>query len=158
MTGSLGPLRIVPMTQAEAEEIAAWRYDPPYDFYDADADHRDLAELLDWALRGDRYFSARSDAGELVGYFGFACQDRVVGVGLGLRPDLTGCGLGASFLEEGLAFAQARFRPRRFTLSVATFNRRAITVYERAGFVVTRSFEHETNGGAFPFVEMERPA
>jgi ribosomal-protein-alanine N-acetyltransferase len=146
------------MTQRDAEAIAEWRYEPPYDFYDADADHRDLAELLDPAQRGDRYFAAHDATGELVGYFGLVHTDGVVGVGVGLRPDLAGRGLGQAFLEAGLAFASERFAPRRFKLVVAEFNQRAITVYERVGFVSTRSFEHETNGGVFPFVEMEKPA
>jgi len=149
---------IAPMTQADAEAIAKWRYEPPYDFYDADADHRDLAELLDPVGRADKYFAAHDTRGALVGYFGLVRSDSVVGVGVGLRPDLTGRGLGQSFLEAGLAYATERFSPQRFKLSVAEFNRRAITVYERLGFVTTRSFEHETNGGVFAFVEMERPA
>jgi ribosomal-protein-alanine N-acetyltransferase len=144
------------MTQDEAEAIAQWRYDPPYDFYDADADHRDLAELLSPSQRGDKYFSAHDSGGELVGYFGLVHRDGVVGIGVGLRPDLTGRGLGQQFLEAGMAFSREAFSPRRFKLSVAAFNRRAIKVYERAGFTTTRSFEHETNGGMFPFVEMER--
>ena len=155
---ALGDIDIAPMTQEDAEVIAGWRYEPPYDFYDADADHRDLAELLDPAQRGDRYFSARDAEDSLVGYFGFSRRDEVVGIGVGLRPDLTGRGLGQSFLEAGLAFARERFAPRSFKLAVATFNTRAIAVYERAGFVITRSFEHQTNGDLFSFVEMERPA
>jgi ribosomal-protein-alanine N-acetyltransferase len=155
---SVGFLRIEVMTQHEAETIARWRYEPPYDFYDADADHRDLAELLDPARRGDRYYTARDAAGDVIGFFGFSHAGEVVGIGVGLRPDLTGRGLGTSFLEAGLAFARGRFAPRRFRLNVAAFNLRAIKVYERAGFVTTRRFEHETNGGLFSFVEMERPA
>lgn len=155
---TLGRVDIAPMSQQDAEAIAEWRYDPPYDFYDADADHRDLADLLDPTRRRDRYFSARDAESSLVGYFGFSRRDDVVGVGVGLRPDLTGRGLGQSFLETGLAFARERFAPRSFKLSVATFNTRAIAVYERAGFVITRSFEHETNRALFSFVEMERPA
>jgi len=155
---TLGRIDIACMTQGEAEEIAGWRYDPPYDFYDADADHRDLAELLDPIRRGDTYFSAHDAAEELIGFFGFGRTGDVVGVGIGLRPDLTGHGLGRSFLEAGMVFARDQFAPRRFKLSVAEFNTRAITVYERAGFVRTRSFMHETNGGLFSFVEMERPA
>jgi ribosomal-protein-alanine N-acetyltransferase len=155
---TLDQLRIAPMSQQEAEEIAEWRYDPPYDFYDADADQRDLAELLDPAVRGDRYFSARDASGELIGYFGLGFDDGVAGIGVGLRPDLTGRGLGLAFLEQGLAFASERYSPERFRLSVAAFNKRAITVYERAGFVRTRTYDHETNSGVFRFVEMERLA
>jgi len=155
---SLGRIDMAPMRQDEAEEIAEWRYPPPYDFYDADADQRDLAELLDPMQRGDKYFSARDAAGELIGYFGLVHNETVVGIGLGLRPDLTGRGLGQPFIEAGLEFAGERFSARQFRLSVAVFNERAITVYERAGFVRTRTFDHETNGGVFSFVEMERPA
>ena len=158
MSADLGQLKIGPMTQEEAEAIAHWRYEPPYDFYDADADNRDLAELLDPERRGDRYFSAHDAADELVGFFGIAYGEGVAGIGVGLRPDLTGRGLGLSFLEDGLAFAKKRYAPERYRLSVAEFNRRAITVYERAGFVRTRSYVHETNGGVFRFVDMERPA
>jgi len=43
-------------------------------------------------------------------------------------------------------------------LAVATFNRRAITVYERAGFSTFRTYMHPTNGGEWEFVDMERPA
>lgn len=149
---------IAPMNQEEAETIAAWRYDPPYDFYDPAADHRDLAELLDAGQRGDKYFSAFDQSGALIGYFGFVHAGEVVGVGVGLRPDLTGRGQGQAFLEAGLDYARTRFSPRLFRLAVAAFNARAITVYERAGFVAGRTYEHETNGGVFSFVEMERPA
>jgi [ribosomal protein S18]-alanine N-acetyltransferase len=151
-------VRITPMSQEEAEAIAEWRYDPPYHFYDASADHRDLAELLDPEVRGDRYFSAREASGVLIGYFGLTFADGVAGIGVGLRPDLTGRGLGLAFLEQGLAFATERYSPERFRLSVAVFNKRAITVYERAGFVRSRTYDHETNDGVFRFVEMERPA
>jgi ribosomal-protein-alanine N-acetyltransferase len=51
-----------------------------------------------------------------------------------------------------------RFRLEQFSLSVATFNRRAITVYERAGFAPVRVYMHSTNGGEWEFVEMRRSA
>ena len=158
MSSTIGAISIAPMTQTEAETIAEWRYEAPYDFYDWPADDDDLAELLDPVRRGAGYFSAHDAAGELIGFFGFGAKADIVGVGVGLRPDLTGRGLGLAFLEQGLSFAHDRFQPVRFKLSVAEFNERAIKVYERAGFVVTRTFMHETNGGVFPFVEMERPA
>jgi [ribosomal protein S18]-alanine N-acetyltransferase len=146
-----------PMDDADAREVAGWRYDPPYDFYDSTADPDDLAELFDPERRKDVYFSVL-DEERLVGFFQFESADGVVDVGLGLRPGLTGRGLGAGFLEAGLEFAGTRFAPERFTLSVATFNGRAVRVYERAGFRRGEVYLHETNGGEYEFLRMEREA
>ena len=158
VTSTIGQLKIAAMSQVEAETIAGLTYDGPYAFYNWSADENDLAELLDSELRGDRYFSAHESSGELIGFFSFRHEGDAVVIGLGLRPDLTGRGLGLGYVEDGLAFARQRYAPLRFRLSVAKFNARAISVYERAGFVTTRSFVHETNGGSHAFVEMERPA
>lgn len=145
------------MTQEEAQAIAEWRYPEPYSFYDWTADQDDVRELLDPALRGEAYWAVK-DEDELVGHFSFKPKGSAVEIGLGLRPDLTGRGLGADFLAAGLEFARARFAPERFTLAVATFNKRAITVYERAGFARERVYMHATNGGEWEFLEMSRPA
>jgi ribosomal-protein-alanine N-acetyltransferase len=94
-----------------------------------------------------------------VGHFSFKPKDeRTVELGLGLRPDLTGRGLGASFIAAGLEFGRERFAPERFVLSVATFNERAIKVYERAGFARVRVYMHATAGAEWEFLEMSRPA
>ena len=150
-------LSIAPMSQRDAVAISEWHYDPPYSFYDSNADSDDEALLLDAERRKGRYFSAFDD-GALVGFFEFQVKGGDVVVGLGLRPDLTGRGRGLEFTEAGLAFARERFGPGQFRLSVASFNTRAIKVYERAGFTTTRAFDHETNGGVYPFLEMTRPA
>jgi [ribosomal protein S18]-alanine N-acetyltransferase len=144
------------MSQEDAEAVAEWRYPAPFSFYDASADPNDLAELLDPALRGAGYESVRNESGDLVGFFQFK-QNRpdAIEIGLGLRPDLTGRGRGAAFIEAGLRRVRARFGTTRIVLSVATFNRRAITVYERAGFTPVRTYMHSTNGGEWEFLEME---
>ncbi len=145
------------LSQEDAEAIAEWRYPEPYSFYDWSADVDDLRELLDPALRGEAYWAVR-DGDELVGHFSFKPNEGTVEIGLGLRPDLTGRGLGAAFLAAGLDFARERFAPERFTLAVAAFNERAVTVYERAGFVPDRVYMHATNGGEWEFLEMSRRA
>ncbi len=150
--------RFEPMSQRQARAVAAWRYDPPYDFYDMVADPEDLAELLDPVQRAGRDFAVLGDPGGLVGSFMFKHQGDTVEVGLGLRPDRTGCGDGLSFLLAGLEFACGRYAPARFRLAVAAFNPRAIRVYERAGFRQGESYMHRTNGGEHAFVRMERPA
>jgi [ribosomal protein S18]-alanine N-acetyltransferase len=159
VSGQAEGLRFSPLGQGDAEAIAGWRYPEPFSFYDWTADPDDLRELLDPSLRGEAYWAVADDAGGLVGHFSFKPKDeRTLEIGLGMRPDLTGRGLGGSFLAAGLDFARTRFAPERFVLSVATFNQRAIKVYERAGFVLERVYVHSTNRGEWEFVEMSRPA
>ncbi|HEV2741800.1 MAG TPA: hypothetical protein VGV91_01455, partial [Rubrobacter sp.] len=59
------------MDDADAHEVSGWRYEPPYDFYDGDADPDDLAELLDPKGRRGVYFSVLDDKESLVGFFQF---------------------------------------------------------------------------------------
>jgi [ribosomal protein S18]-alanine N-acetyltransferase len=147
------------MSQADAEAIAAWRYPDEYAFYDWTSDPDDLAELLDPLARTDEYVAVDSKEGTLIGFFQFKRpRGHSLAIGLGLHPSWTGRGLGRSFLEAGLDYARQHFAPEQFTLSVASFNRRAITVYERAGFTTVRVFNHQTNGREWEFMEMQRPA
>jgi [ribosomal protein S18]-alanine N-acetyltransferase len=148
-----------PMSQSDAEEIASWHYPGEYSFYDSGSDPADLAELLDCAARADEYFAVEAGSVSLIGFFQYKHpHGRDLEIGLGLRPDWTGRGLGERFLEAGLGFARRTFAPVTFRLLVATFNRRAITVYERAGFTTVRAYMHHTNGGDWPFLEMRREA
>ncbi len=151
--------RFRPLTQADAEAIAVWHYPEPYSFYDWIADQDDFAELLDPEKRGDAYAAVDDSDGELIGYFSFKPKaPETIEIGLGLHPDRTGRGLGLRFVEAGLDQARSELSPREFSLAVATFNRRAITVYERVGFVAVRTYMHHTNGDDWEFVEMRRPA
>jgi [ribosomal protein S18]-alanine N-acetyltransferase len=151
--------RFRPLTQADAEAIAAWHYAEPYTFYDWIADPDDLAELLDPETRGEAYAAVDGSDGDLIGFFSSKPKESgTIEVGLGLRPEHTGRGLGLAFVEAGLEEIRSRLDPKEFSLAVATFNRRAITVYERAGFREVRRYTHHTNGSDWEFVEMRRPA
>ena len=137
---------IAPLGPEDAALVDGWRYDPPYDFYNGEDDPVQNPERCFLVQDGD----------EVVGFYYFDTREDTVEIGLGLRPDLTGQGLGLEFFLDGVAFAHGRFPGRRVKLNVAAFNERAITVYERAGFRRTgehvRTFER---WGDVPFVEME---
>ena len=143
-----------PMTQGEAEEIAGWHYPGEYAFYDADFIPEGMGELLDPAQRRDEYHAARNADGELEG---FAQLEPVAGateIGLGLRPDLTGRGLGQAFTGAVIDLARAH-GAGRITLAVAAFNARAIRVYERCGFVETGRHTRRLGDRDWDFVDME---
>ena len=152
----MSPFILRPMTATDAQAIVTWRYPGVYAFYDATADPEDLAELLTPSGWGLNYFSVDNADHQLVGFFQFMPQNTVIEVGLGLHPDLTGSGMGLAFVLAGLAFAQVRFAPQQFRLAVATFNKRAIRVYERAGFQAIHLYKQTTNGAQYEFVEMVR--
>jgi RimJ/RimL family protein N-acetyltransferase len=156
------------MNRAEASAISAWRYEGPYAIYNTlPDDPASLAEMLD---RHSPYYTVRNAESQIVGFFNFGTSAlvwdygapgiyidrRTVPVGLGMRPDQTGKGLGLSFVKAGLEFARKRFRPERFCLYVFTWNARAIRVYERAGFQRGRVLVRSNERGAFEFLEMQR--
>ena len=135
------------MTAADFAELATWRYDPPYDFYDGDQEEPHNPE---------RYFAVRDSNGEMTGFYYFEPVGDVLDYGLGLRPDLVGRGLGLDFFRAGLEFARERYRARLMRLHVAAFNERAIKVYERAGFQeVSRHMRSFERWGEVEFVTMD---
>jgi ribosomal-protein-alanine N-acetyltransferase len=147
------------MTADDIPVLTAWHYSPPDDFYDPDADKDDLAELSDPGRWGTEYFTAVNEEQELVGFFQFqlAKPGTVIEIGLGLRPYLTGIGIGTSYMTAGMDFARERWHREAFQLFVAAFNRRAITVYERLGFRIVEELRRFTGGAWCDFVRMEYP-
>lgn len=146
------------MTPAVSREIADnWKYPSPFDFYDATADPEDYQEFITPSLWPAIFRQVRH-CGNLVGFLTAqeACGRSACEISLGMHPDLTGKGLGLSFLTACLAWLTERGCRSRFALSVAAFNTRAIKVYRAAGFSKVREFAQETNGGVYDFIEMER--
>ena len=140
-------LTIQSASSATFEDMAAWRYESPHDFYDGDVEP---------ILNPERYYEALDDQGSLVGFYYFEEKGDALEIGLGLRPKLAGRGLGLDFFRAGVEFGRRRFRPARMVLNVAAFNERAIRVYERAGFRETgRHVRRFERWGAVEFVEME---
>lgn len=147
-----GSVRIAPLTREHAEDIASWRYDPPYDVYDMTG--ADPEDLLDPALG----FHAVLAGDRLIGFRSFGPDGRVPGwdyddsaldTGGGLRPSLTGQGLGRSVIAAGLDFGRSRYAPAAFRVTVASFNARARHTVESLGFEVVGSFAARRDGRPF---------
>lgn len=150
--------RIVPMTAEYAREMSLWKYGGEYSFYDRNGE-TDYPE--------GEAFACLDETGKLAGHFHFGEDARIptleenvyapgyLDIGLGLRPDLCGQGLGEEFLKLGLAFGKAQFSARRFRLSVACFNLRAVKVYERCGFAVDRKVTNSYFKNQFYIMTMD---
>jgi len=130
----------VPMTVDQATAILKWTYPPPYDFYNMETSEEAYAELLDGS------YQAVIAHKQLVGFFctGRSAQvppgrplhlypDDHLDIGLGRQPELTGQGTGFAFCSFVLDTVKAKSAlPLRLT--VASFNERAIHLYEQLGF------------------------
>lgn len=149
-----------PMDETAARRIATWQYDAPYSMYDPSDD--DIAHFTD---PSNAYFAITNEAGTLIAYRCFGADGQVPGgdyradaldTGGGMRPDLTGRGLGLVVMEAGLEFGQDLFAPPAFRVTVAAWNERALRVCEKAGFEPVQHFAHARDGR--PFVVLVRPA
>jgi RimJ/RimL family protein N-acetyltransferase len=137
-------IHIAPLAPEHAQDISTWRYDAPYDVYDMVG--TDPEELLQpevgyhAVMAGDRLIGFRSFGpdGQVPGW----SYDRsALDTGGGLRPELTGQGLGRAAISAGLAFGRERYAPGAFRVTVASFNIRALRTVQSLGFERVGSFE-----------------
>lgn len=148
----------------DAKVVCDWIYEPPYDFYNMGASDESINELLNGS-----YKALKSMDGDVVGFYcvgesaqvpagldagAYPARGDVVDFGIGMRPDLTGQGLGTEFLAYILHEMIHDHPSADLRLTVATFNRRAIRLYERFGFQPGVQFGQ--NGATFQ--TMTRPA
>jgi ribosomal-protein-alanine N-acetyltransferase len=146
------------MNQLEAEEIANnWKYDGIYSFYDFTEDPDDYLELTDPNKRQNRNYSCFID-NDLVGFYSYdILENKKIELGLGLKPDYTGKGFGYNFIKGIIEHLNSLHIDISYlTLRVAQFNKRAIKVYKKLGFIETEVYMQSTNGGKYEFIKMEK--
>lgn len=153
MVGVATDMRVVAMTPEYAADIVTWRYPAPYDCYDVI--NVEPAFLLD---PGNGFFALLSESDDLIGFRSFGPDGRVPGgeyddsaldTGGGLRPSLTGQGLGRQAIQTGLEFGRRLFAAPAFRVTVASFNTRALRVVTSLGFGPVSSFAATTDGRSF---------
>jgi RimJ/RimL family protein N-acetyltransferase len=137
-----------PVDERRIREYVSWHYEPPYDIYNENPANAD--EIVAYYLDPQIQAHAITDKdGRLVGICSFGPDGRVPGgrylhdaldIGLAIRPDLTGKGLGHTYIEAVVAFAWKQFNPPALRVTIAEFNRRAQRVWKSAGFVQVERF------------------
>jgi ribosomal-protein-alanine N-acetyltransferase len=146
-------MHVAAMTPHHAADIVTWRYPAPYDCYDvSDAEPEFFLDPR------NGFFALLSGPDNLIGFRSFGADGQVPGgdydylaldTGGGLRPSLTGQGLGRQAIQTGLDFGRRRFAPSAFRVTVASFNSRALRVVTSLGFRAVSSFAATTDGRRF---------
>lgn len=145
--------RFHPMTEQDAQAVTEWRYPPPYDIYrwpDWEEMLRDDREFTDPAVREAQYLSVRDEDdadAPLLGYVQLFALDRAIRIGIGLRPDACGRGLGTSIVKLAVEEAARRMPGAEIDLEVEHWNKRAIRAYERAGFAIADVYTRRATHG-----------
>lgn len=157
--------RFETMTEANARAALSWRYEQPYNFYNSDPARLEEIVAGSFLNPAYHYYSVLDERDSLIAFRCFGEDARVPGgdysadaldMGGGLRPDLTGQGLGPQIMQVAMSFAIVEFSPRAFRATVAEFNLRARLACEKARYVFTQRFVASHNG--IPFVVLLRDA
>lgn len=141
-------LFIEKVNELTAKDILNWHYDKPYDFYNNELTGEEMKEMLN----GSYYVLVNTEK-EIFGFFciGESAQvpvgkqfgaytDDFVDMGLGMNPKFTGKGNGFAFCSFILRYIDENFKDTPIRLTVAKFNKRAIHLYEKLGFVMKSEF------------------
>ncbi|WP_106769497.1 GNAT family N-acetyltransferase [Paenibacillus faecalis] len=143
-------LYAVPMNSNHAAEICSWTYPPPYNIYGwlPWEQMKELAiEFGDPEIRKQQYLSILDEKQRLWGFAQLFPLEGVTRLGLGMRPEWCGLGMGKQFVESIVTEARRRRPDDEIDLEVLTWNKRAIRTYVKAGFEITDTYEKMTPTG-----------
>jgi ribosomal-protein-alanine N-acetyltransferase len=149
-----------PMRTSDALAASRWRYPAEYAIYNLGLTPLLFSALFHSTLRvaGIHPLAVDAPNDRLISVFSLTQREGDVEIGVGMRPDLMGHGLGLPVMLQGMDYARQRLRVKTFSLDVATFNKRAITVYERAGFQPGPTHPFYAGGQRYESMRMTCPA
>lgn len=145
-----------PIQEQEKPLICAWTYPGEYAVYNLPT----YEEMKDRGIgfcspEREKYFSTYFEGGELVGFTNLLEEPNEVFLGVGVRPDCCGQGLGQKIVQMAAARAAELYPGKTLYLEVRTWNQRAIRCYEKAGFVRQGApFKQKTLSGEGLFYRM----
>lgn len=138
------------MDPTGVQAFAAWRYEPPYDIYNFILNDEELQGLTNFYVNpATRAYAIDDEHGHLAAFCSFGKDGQVPGgdysatavdIGMGMRPDLTGHGVGHQFASAVIDFAKRTFSPPMLRVTIAAFNLRAQRVWTKLGFQSVQEF------------------
>jgi len=142
-----------PAEKKHAREFVNWRYEPPYDVYNCPPEEIGDAALYNIDPTNNVYAMLDQNE-ELIGYCSYGRDAQVPGgnyneealdIGLMIKPELTGQGMGVVFAKEVIRNGVNNYEPKKLRVTIAAFNKRAMRVWEKNGFEQNQTFERSEN-------------
>lgn len=152
-----------PAEKKHAREFVQWVYESPYDVYNCPPEEIDNVVQYNIDPRNNVYAMLDQNE-ELMGYCSYGKDAQVPGgdyseealdIGLMIKPELTGQGMGATFAKEVIRNGIAKYEPKKLRLTIAAFNKRAMRTWEKNGFEQNQTFERSINKMEFVVMTKE---
>lgn len=140
-------LSIHSLTLEDAEEVACWRYEAPYDIYNVVGDAKEHASRV-MHDRTSRFHSIY-DGDELIGFFSLGRDGQVPGgpydapatdIGMLIKPERIGLGQGHLYAAAVTEYASRVTSAGALRVTIARFNVRAQRLWQRIGFAQIAEF------------------
>ncbi|MGX1263039.1 ribosomal-protein-alanine N-acetyltransferase [Rossellomorea marisflavi] len=146
-------------TDQDIQEFITWRYEGLYSFYDNPIQEEKVKGFLE-SEDQEGFYSVIDRAGRLTGNCEFFQvgddMEEIIGVGIQMKPSLTGKGEGKRFFHSIIEEGRKELGYDHLELAVVDFNTRAIKVYKRAGFVQKGEFQNIIRRQEYRFLIMEK--
>lgn len=141
---------LVELSEDHAKKILGWKYEAPYDFYNPPLERTSDEDYIKEFLNPELRFHAVLDEDQrFIGFCSFGLDGQVPGgdyevsaldIGVGMEPQFTGKGLGTVFFRSILEHARLSMNPPSVRVTVADFNKRALRLYRKFGFIEQSCF------------------
>lgn len=146
------------LSEENAKEICRWKYKPPYDVYNWWSWDKliQLNEpITDPIKRQKDFLGVFTSDNKFIGFAVFSNPTKgVTRLGLGLKPNMCGKGLGKALMSLILEEVKKRYPDNKIDLEVLTWNKRAYKTYLESGFEVVETYERKTPTGKAEFHRM----
>jgi L-amino acid N-acyltransferase YncA len=139
-----------------------WTYPAPYDFYNISS-----SSTEGFFNPESPHYSVLDDRGELIGFLSIGIESRVPGgdysqpavdIGIGLRPDQTGRGLGKVIVQRFIdEIITPQNHPPLLRATIAAFNQRSLKTFLALGFTESARFTTIPNGIPIDWIIVTRP-
>lgn len=144
------------MSESEKEIISSWNYTGDYAVYNMPSYQEQLKNGVGFGnpMCKNNYYSYY-DGDKLIGFTNILEEAKEVFIGIGVAPNICGCGYGQKILQIASDISKKLYPTKPLYLEVRTWNRRAIACYQKAGFTIDgEAFEEKTMLGTGHFLRM----
>ena len=141
-------------TEEEKYVITEWKYPGEYAVYDSTPYEEQKKRGFGFANPANHFYSFYDETA-LVGFINLYEEETEIFFGIGVNPDCCSEGYGQQMTKTACEISKELFGKKPLYLEVRTWNKRAVSCYQKAGFVIKgEPIRQTTSAGEGVFYHM----